>query len=174
MAVQRLISLEPYPFHLAGIWNPWVHWLPGQRASSAASSPWRARWCPWGTVASWTRSRLGGEHRLGRRSLWPPSCPGQTWLLCHLGHEKQMMLVKLENWKLAAGKRRAKRGAWLRIQVQSKWLNFKGTRGAEILKAVPPSYKTKPLWAVCWRVSAPQQENGHGICPFGKKGEEKT
>lgn len=132
MAVQKLISLEPYPFHLASIWNPWVHWLPGQRASAAASSLWRARWCLWGMAVSWTRWQLGGERRLGRRNLWPPSYPGQTWLLCHLCHEKEKMLVKLQNWKLAAEKRGAKWGAWLRIQMQSKWLNFKGTRGAEI------------------------------------------
>lgn len=131
MAVLQLISLEAYPFHLAGIWNPWVHWLPGQRASAAASSPWRARWCLWGMAASWTRSRPGGERRLGRRNLWPPSCPGQTWLLCHLGHEKQKMLVKLGNWELRAEKRGAKWGAWLRIQTQSKRINFKGKRSHE-------------------------------------------
>lgn len=176
MAVQKLISLEPYPFHLAGIWNPWVHWLPGQRVSAAASSQWQAQWCLWGTAASWTRLRLGGERPPGRRNLWPPSCPGQTWLLCHLGHEKEMMLVKLENWKLAAGKRGPKWGAWLRIQMRSKWLNFKGTRGAEITqtwKLFHPT--TKPNHSeVCDEGFQPPAGKWSWNVSIWEKGREKT
>lgn len=140
-----------YPFHLAGIWNPSVRWLPGPKVFAAASSPWRARRCPWETAASWTQSRLDGERRLGRRNLWPPSCPRQIWLLCHLAHEKHKTLVKLKDWKLAAEKKG--KGEWkkesdpgVRCKVTLKAQSiFRRCWEPLNLKALLASDKTRPL-----------------------------